>query len=87
MNAPLQAVRLTDDSIWDIEAVRRDFPGLHQQVRGHPLAYLDSAATAQKPERVIEAVANFYRRDNANVHRAVHTLAGRATDAYERARE
>jgi cysteine desulfurase/selenocysteine lyase len=87
MNAPLQAIRLTEVTTWDLEAIRRDLPGLHQQVRGLPLAYLDNAATAQKPQGVIEAVASFYRRDNANVHRAVHTLAERATDAYERARE
>ncbi|MFZ0788556.1 MAG: cysteine desulfurase [Chromatiaceae bacterium] len=72
---------------WDLESIRRDFPVLHQSVRGSPLAYLDNAATSQKPDAVIEAVASFYRRDNANVHRAVHTLAERATEAYEGARE
>lgn len=72
---------------WDLDAIRRDFPVLHQSVRGAPLAYLDNAATAQKPDVVIESVARFYRRDNANVHRAVHTLAERATEAYEGARE
>jgi cysteine desulfurase / selenocysteine lyase len=72
---------------WDVAVVRRDFPTLGQQVHGQPLAYLDNAATAQKPYPVIEAVARFYRRDNANVHRGVHALAERATAAYEAARE
>lgn len=70
-----------------IERCREDFPALHQTVAGgHPLVYLDSAATSQKPQCVIEAEARFYRRDNANVHRGVHTLAERATEAYEGAR-
>jgi SufS family cysteine desulfurase len=71
---------------FDVEAARRDFPILHQEVHGKPLVWLDSAATSQKPEAVIEAVAAFYRRDNSNVHRAAHALAARATDAYEGAR-
>jgi cysteine desulfurase/selenocysteine lyase len=73
--------------LWDPQAVRGDFPALAQRVHGVPLAYLDNAATAQKPEAVIAAVAGFYRRDNANVHRGVHALAERATAAYEGARE
>lgn len=72
---------------WDLDAVRREFPALAQQVHGLPLAYLDNAATAHKPHQVIEAVSHFYRRDNANVHRGVHTLSERATAAYEAARE
>jgi len=72
---------------WDLDAVRRDFPILQQRVQGEPLAYLDNAATSQKPNAVIDAVADFYRHDNANVHRAVHALAERATVAYEGARE
>ncbi len=71
----------------DLGALRADFPALAQQVNGHPLVYLDSAATSQKPATVIEAVADFYRRDNANVHRGVHELSERATRAYEGARE
>ncbi|TLS51080.1 cysteine desulfurase [Paenibacillus antri] len=63
------------------------FPILQQDVNGHPLVYLDSAATSQKPRQVIEAVQRYYERDNANVHRGVHTLGTRATDAYEGARE
>jgi cysteine desulfurase/selenocysteine lyase len=72
---------------FDAAAVRRDFPILAQQVNGHPLVYLDNAATTQKPECVIEAVSNYYRRDNANVHRGVHTLSDRATHAFEQARQ
>jgi cysteine desulfurase/selenocysteine lyase len=72
---------------FDPQAVRRDFPALHQEVNGHPLVYLDNAATTQKPEQVIEAISNYYRRDNANVHRGAHTLSDRATRAFESARE
>jgi len=72
---------------WDVQAVRRDFPALHQRVNGAPLAYLDNAATSQKPQVVIDAVSRYYRRDNANVRRGVHVLAERATAAYEGARE
>ena len=71
---------------FDVEAVRRQFPILHQQVNGKPLVYMDNAATTQKPEAVIEAISNYYRHDNANVHRGVHTLADRATTAFEAAR-
>lgn len=67
--------------------IRKDFPILDQEVNGHPLVYLDSAATSQKPRQVIEAVANYYQFDNANVHRGVHTLGNRATEGYEGARE
>ena len=66
--------------------VRADFPTLHQQVHGKPLVYLDNAATAHKPQVVIDALAHFYERDNANVHRGLHALSMRATDAYEGAR-
>lgn len=67
--------------------VREQFPILNQNINGHPLVYLDSAATSQKPRQVIEAVKSYYEWDNANVHRGVHTLGSRATDAYEGARE
>ena len=70
----------------DWSALREDFPILRQQVRGHELIYFDSAATSQKPRVVIEALRNFYEHDNANVHRGLHTLSGRATEAYEHAR-
>jgi cysteine desulfurase/selenocysteine lyase len=71
----------------DIEALRQQFPALHQQIHGKPLAYLDNAATTQKPLAVLEALDAFYRRDCANVHRGVHTLGARANAAYEAARE
>jgi cysteine desulfurase/selenocysteine lyase len=71
----------------DIERLRADFPILSQRVGGHPLAYLDNAATAQKPSAVIEAIDRYYRETNANIHRGVHTLAERATAQYEGARE
>ena len=71
----------------DVARERERFPALAQQVRGRPLVYLDNAATTQKPRRVIAAVAGFYERDNANVHRGVHLLSERATAAYEAARD
>lgn len=71
----------------DVEAIRQDFPALHQQVNGRPLIWFDNAATTQKPQIVIDAVTHFYSQDNSNVHRGAHTLAKRATDAYEGARE
>jgi cysteine desulfurase / selenocysteine lyase len=71
----------------DTRAVRARFPALGQEVNGHPLTYLDSAATTQRPDGVIEAVARFYREDNANVHRGLHELSRRATDLFEGARE
>ncbi len=70
----------------DVERVRADFPILHQKVHGKPLVYLDNAATTQKPKSVIDALDRYYRMDNANVHRGVHTLSERATAGYEKAR-
>jgi cysteine desulfurase/selenocysteine lyase len=70
----------------DVEKVRADFPALHQEAHGHPLVYLDNAATTQKPRAVIDAVRTFYERDCSNVHRGVHLLSQRATVAYEQAR-
>lgn len=67
--------------------LRELFPILHQEVNGHPLVYLDSAATSQKPRQVIETLKSYYELDNSNVHRGVHTLGSRATDAYEGARD
>ncbi len=67
--------------------VRADFPILHQEVNGHPLVYLDNAATSQKPQAVVDALQHYYQHDNANVHRGVHNLSARATDAYEGARD
>lgn len=72
---------------WDVQSIRRDFPALQQIVNGRPLIWLDNAATTHKPQCVIAAVADFYAKDNSNVHRGAHTLAKRATDAYEGARE
>ncbi len=71
----------------DVERLRRDFPALQQTVNGHPLAYLDNAASAQKPQALIDAIARAYAYDYSNVHRGVHTLSQHATDAYEGARE
>ncbi|MEE4186759.1 MAG: cysteine desulfurase [Gammaproteobacteria bacterium] len=76
-----------DPSSFDVERVRADFPVLHQQVHGCPLAFLDNAASAQHPTAVIDAISHYYRHDHANVHRGVHTLSHRATEAYEGARE
>jgi cysteine desulfurase / selenocysteine lyase len=70
----------------DWESVRKDFPILDQQVHGHPLVYFDNAATTQKPRAVVEALRRYYDRDNANVHRGLHELSSRATEAYEGAR-
>jgi cysteine desulfurase/selenocysteine lyase len=71
---------------FDLDRVRSDFPALAESVRGRPLVYLDNAATTQKPRVVLEAMANLYRTSYGNVHRGVHTLSARATDAFERAR-
>jgi len=74
-------------SPFDAAAVRAEFPALAQRVHGHPLVYLDSAATAQKPRQVLDAMQRYYAFDNANVHRGVHALSERATLGFERARE
>ncbi|MGC2404063.1 MAG: family 2A encapsulin nanocompartment cargo protein cysteine desulfurase, partial [Acidobacteriaceae bacterium] len=71
---------------FDIGSVRRDFPILHEEVNGHPLVWLDNAATTQKPQSVIDRLKYFYEHENSNIHRAAHELAARATDAYEDAR-
>jgi cysteine desulfurase/selenocysteine lyase len=74
-------------SVFDVKALRRDFPVLNQRVNGHPIIWLDNAATTQKPNSVINAVSDFYQRDNSNIHRAAHTLARRSTDLFEAGRE
>ncbi|MBB6056872.1 aminotransferase class V-fold PLP-dependent enzyme [Tolumonas osonensis] len=74
-------------TFFDVQRVREQFPILQQQINGYPLVYLDSAATAHKPECVLQAMFDFYRSDNANVHRSAHTLAARATHKFERARQ
>ena len=71
----------------DWNRIRADFPILDQQVHGHPLIYFDNAATTQKPRAVIEALRHYYEHDNANVHRGLHELSSRATEAYERSRQ
>jgi cysteine desulfurase/selenocysteine lyase len=73
--------------VLDVAAIRADFPALDQLVHGRPLVYLDNAATTQKPRAVLDAMQRYYEHDNANVHRGVHTLSERATEAYEGARE
>lgn len=72
---------------FDPRSIRNDFPILHEQVNGRPLIWLDNAATTQKPQAVIDRLSYFYEHENSNIHRAAHTLAARATDAYEAARE
>jgi cysteine desulfurase/selenocysteine lyase len=70
----------------DWKAIRKDFPILDQEVHGHPLVYFDNAATTQKPTKVVDALREYYEHDNANVHRGLHELSSRATEAYEGAR-
>ena len=83
----MSALRVMKSAEFDLLEIRREFPALHQKVHGKPLVYLDNAATTQKPKAVIDAVTQFYRSDCSNVHRAVHTLSDRATNAYEAARK
>jgi cysteine desulfurase / selenocysteine lyase len=71
----------------DVQAVRQDFPILNQRVHGRPLVWLDNAATTQKPQSVIDTLSHFYEHDNSNIHRGAHTLASRATEGFERARD
>jgi cysteine desulfurase/selenocysteine lyase len=71
----------------DWHRIRSDFPILDQQVHGHPLVYLDNAASSQKPRAVIQTLSHYYERDNSNVHRALHELSNRATEAFEAARK
>ena len=82
----MSALRVLKSAEFDLLQIRRDFPALHQKVHGKPLVYLDNAATTQKPTAVIDAVIKFYRSDCSNVHRAVHALSDRATNAYDAAR-
>ena len=72
---------------FNIQKIRADFPILSREVNGHPLVYLDNAATSQKPQQVIDSIVHYYSYYNANIHRGVHTLSQEATDAYEAARQ
>jgi cysteine desulfurase/selenocysteine lyase len=76
-----------DHEVFDVHAIRADFPILRETVNGKPLIWFDNAATTQKPQSVIDRLAYFYAHENSNIHRAAHELAARATDAYEEARE
>ena len=82
-----QAATNLSPQAFDVEKVRADFPTLHQEISGHPLVYLDNGASTQKPQQVIDTVAEFYATDYSNVHRGIHTLSQRATDRFEAARE
>jgi len=86
LESSLQTPQFELTSGYDVERVRRAFPILAQRIYGKPLVYLDSAATSQKPQAVIEAMSRFFLEENANVHRGVHYLSVRATEAYEQAR-
>jgi len=88
MNASLHSSAFTAKvGSVEVTTIRRDFPILNQQINGHPLAYLDNAASSQHPQSVIDAISHYYQHDHANVHRGVHTLSQRATEQYEGARE
>jgi cysteine desulfurase / selenocysteine lyase len=85
--APMAPIAPGAHPPFDVHAVRRDFPILRERVNGRQLIWFDNAATTHKPQAVIDRLAFFYAHENSNIHRAAHTLAGRATDAYEQARE
>jgi len=84
--SPIGALTLSSD-FFDVHTVRRDFPILREKINGHPLIWLDNAATTQKPQSVLDRMNHFYSHENSNIHRAAHELAARATDAYEDARK
>src|SRR5215471_14036389 len=84
--AKLPRVAAVKAKTFDLETIRGDFPILHQKVHGKPLVYLDNAATTQKPLVVINAIDQYYRHDNSNIHRGVHALSERATAEYEEVR-
>lgn len=83
----LSVVKNTNSPAFDVEAIRRDFPILAQEINGKPLVYLDNGASAQKPQAVLDAMDRYYREMHSNVHRGAHTLGDRATTAFEGARE
>ncbi|MBP1652201.1 MAG: sufS [Bacteroidetes bacterium] len=84
---PSDGQSITAAAPFDVNRVKADFPILNQYVNGRPLIWLDNAATTQKPRHVIERLSYFYEHENSNIHRGAHTLAARATDAYEEARK
>ena len=91
MAHPAHGDQITDvhrmaSKVVDWAKVRKDFPILEQSVHGQPLIYFDNAATTQKPQSVLDALTRFYQTDNANVHRGLHALSTRATEAYEASR-
>src|SRR5947209_562101 len=85
MSAPAEVLRTP--AVLNVDRIREDFPILREKIHGKPLIYLDNAATSQKPNAVIDALVDYYSHYNANVHRAVHLLSTRATEACEDARE
>ncbi len=85
-NSPKHGHFAAENTGFDVQAIRRDFPILSERVNGKPLVWFDNAATTQKPQRVIDRISYFYEHENSNIHRAAHELAARATDAYEGAR-
>jgi cysteine desulfurase / selenocysteine lyase len=89
LTEPDPVLRLPTDEheVFDVDAVRADFPILKETVNGKPLIWFDNAATTQKPRVVIDRLSDFYTHENSNIHRAAHELAARATDAYEEARD
>lgn len=84
---PVPSAMDISSAMFDVNAIRRDFPILNERVNGKQLIWLDNAATTQKPQAVIDRLSHFYAHENSNIHRAAHTLAARSTDAYEAARE
>ena len=87
LNPEVDEIVNLPDAIYDVHAYRKDFPVLQRRVHGKQLVWLDNGATTQKPQQVIDAVSHYYEKYNSNIHRAAHTLAAEATDAYEEARE
>src|ERR1700693_4900983 len=81
-----QSIMLLEPKKIDWAKLRADFPILDQKVHAHPLIYFDNAASSQKPRVVIDTISNYYEKDNANVHRGIHELSNRATNAFEAAR-
>ncbi len=83
----IQQTIVADQPVFDVAEIRKQFPVLQQEVNGRPLVYFDNAATTQKPLAVIQALNHYYEHDNANIHRGIHTLAERATAAFEETRK